>query len=462
MAVFVREPGAIGKAGQAGGEVNTAYIYLISAVAAVGGLLFGFDTAVINGGIVFLKAHFQLTQFQTEIAASSLLFGCIIGAGTAGFLSDRFGRRTVLMLAALLFLFSAVGAALPRTLSEFIAARFLGGLAIGIASLLSPLYIAEIAPAAIRGRLVTLNQMAIVTGILCSYIVNWTLADFGPNNWRWMFAVAGVPSLFFLLALFAVPESPRWLIKHGRYREGLAVLKRICGIQEAERQAEEIQTGLEEEQGSLRLLFSAVLRRPLTIAVVLAVLQQITGINTILYYGSLIMTEQAGQQSANVALAANVVIGIVNLLATVIALLIIDRAGRKALLLFASAGMGLSLGILGIVFHFWQDPGLLVLVPILAYVACFGVGMGAVVWVLMSELFPTRVRGRAMSVATVSLWMACFLITLTFLSLVEAITAAGAFWVYASMCIITLFFVWHFCPETKGKTLEEIEKWWLK
>jgi sugar porter (SP) family MFS transporter len=366
------------------------------------------------------------------------------------------------MLAAVLFLLSAVGAALPRTLSEFVAARFLGGLAIGIASLLSPLYIAEIAPAHIRGRLVTLNQMAIVTGILCSYVVNWSLADFGPNNWRWMFAAAGLPSLLFLLALFAVPESPRWLIKQGRLKEGLAVLQRICGKRQAERQAQEIKTALEEEEGTWRLLFSAVLRRPLMIAVVLAILQQITGINTILYYGSLIMTEQAGQQSANVALGANVVIGVVNLLATIVALAIIDRVGRKALLLVASAGMGLSLGILGIVFHFWQNPGLLVLVPILTYVACFGVGMGAVVWVLMSELFPTRVRGRAMSVATVSLWIACFLITLTFLSLVEAITAAGAFWLYASMCVVTLFFVRHFCPETKGQTLEEIEKWWIK
>jgi sugar porter (SP) family MFS transporter len=462
MAVFVREPGTTGRAGQAGDELNTGYIYIISIIAAVGGLLFGFDTAVINGGIVFLKAHFQLTQFQTEIAASSLLFGCILGAAAAGSLSDRFGRRRILMLAAVLFLLSAVGAALPRTLSEFVAARFLGGLAIGIASLLSPLYIAEIAPAHIRGRLVTLNQMAIVTGILCSYVVNWSLADFGPNNWRWMFAAAGLPSLLFLLALFAVPESPRWLIKQGRLKEGLAVLQRICGKRQAERQAQEIKTALEEEEGTWRLLFSAVLRRPLMIAVVLAILQQITGINTILYYGSLIMTEQAGQQSANVALGANVVIGVVNLLATIVALAIIDRVGRKALLLVASAGMGLSLGILGIVFHFWQNPGLLVLVPILTYVACFGVGMGAVVWVLMSELFPTRVRGRAMSVATVSLWIACFLITLTFLSLVEAITAAGAFWLYASMCVVTLFFVRHFCPETKGQTLEEIEKWWIK
>jgi sugar porter (SP) family MFS transporter len=462
VAVFVREPGTSGKAARGAGEFNTRYIYLISGVAAVGGLLFGYDTAVINGGIVFLKAHFQLTQFQTEIAASSLLLGCILGAGAAGFLSDRLGRKRILMLAAVLFLLSAVGAALPRTLSEFIVARFLGGVAIGIASLLSPLYIAEIAPADIRGRLVTLNQMAIVTGILCSYVVNWSLADIGVNNWRWMFAVAGLPSFLFLLALFAVPESPRWLIKQGRYKEGLSVLSRICGNQEAGRQAEEIKTSLEDEKGSWRLLFSALLRRPLLIAVVLAILQQITGINTILYYGSLIMTEQAGQQSANVALAANVVIGIVNLLATIVALVIIDRVGRKALLLVASAGMGLSLGILGIVFHYWQAPGLLVLVPILAYVACFGVGMGAVVWVLMSELFPTKVRGRAMSVATVSLWVACFLITLTFLSLVEAITAAGAFWLYASMCVVTFFFVWHFCPETKGKTLEQIERGWLK
>ncbi len=437
------------------------FVYLVSMVAALGGFLFGFDIAIINGAIVFLKSQFRLTDWQTEVAAGSLLLGCAFGAAAAGALSDRLGRRRILLVSAVVFALSAVAAALPRDLTEFVAARFAGGLAIGVASLLAPLYIAEISPADIRGRLVSLNQMAIVVGILCAYLASWLLADLGATSWRWMFAVAAAPSALFGFSLLRVPESPRWLVKEGRHSEALRVLERVSGRQQALAQMEEIRGAIAEESGSLRQLLEPGMRRPLTIAVALAILQQITGVNTILFYGSLIFTEQVGQNSASSALLANVVIGLTNLLCTIVALVAIDRLGRKPLLLSAAGGMGLSLAVLGTAFYLRPTGAMLILGIILCYVACFAVGMGPGVWVVMSELFPTRIRGRAMAIATVTLWLACLLLTLTFLSLVRVLGAAGAFWLYGVVCAFTFFFIWRVVPETKGQTLEQIERSWI-
>lgn len=436
-------------------------MYLVSTVAALGGLLFGFDTAVVNGAIVFLRREFQLTELQTEIAAASLLLGCVLGAAAGGGLSDRFGRKKLLLAAAALFLISSLGAALPRNLLEFVAARFLGGLAIGAASMICPMYIAEISPAAIRGRLVTLNQLAIVVGILCAFLVNWQLAGLGSNSWRWMFAVAGAPSIVFLLSLLAVPESPRWLTRNGRAAEAEGVLARLNG---AERAAQEIigirRTIEEEEAGSWRDLFRPPLRRPVWIAILLAVFSQVTGINTILYYGAVIFTEQVKTGGAQAALWANVIIGAVNFAGTIVAIALLDRVGRKPLLMFAAGGMAACLGVLASVFRIVPLPAAVVLPLILGYVACFAVGLGPGTWLLMSELFPTSVRGRAMSVATIALWVACLFITLTFLSLVSAVGASGAFGIYGALCVVTLLFLWRWVPETKGRTLEEIEKSW--
>jgi sugar porter (SP) family MFS transporter len=436
-----------------------AYTYRISIVAAIGGLLFGFDTAIINGAIVFLKRQFSWSEIQTEIAASSLLLGCVIGASVAGVLSDRFGRRRILLLSAAIFAVSSVATALPNSLGLFCAARMVAGTAIGIASLLCPLYIAEVSPAGIRGILVGLNQLAIVTGIMISYLVGWALSSLGPESWRWMFASAALPSILFYLALFWVPESPRWLAKEQRYGEALTVLGRL-GEFDAGGRLEEIKAAIAEEGGSLAQLFQPGLRLPLIIGITLAIFQQITGINTILYYGSIIFTEQAGAQSASAALWANVVIGAVNVVCTIASLFIIDRLGRKTLLMIASGGMGISLAILGLIFLLQPSAGSLVLALILCYVGFFSVGMGPTVWVVIAELFPTRIRGRAMSIATISLWVACMFITLTFLSLVKAISVSGAFWCYALMCVFTFVFVWRYTPETKGKTLEEIERNW--
>ena len=435
-------------------------VFLISSVAALGGFLFGFDIAIINGAIVFLKQQFALSDFQTEIAASSLLAGCVAGASVAGTLSDRFGRRFMLRISAAIFALSAIGAALPRSLGEFAAARLAGGVAIGVASMLSPLYIAEVSPARIRGRLVAMNQFAIVSGILCAYFVSWLLSGLGVVSWRWMFASMAIPSLLFLLSLLAVPESPRWLIKEGRVGEGLAVLTRLKGEREARAEAAQIERAVAEEGGSLAQLFQPGLRRPLIIAVALAILQQFTGVNTILFYGSVVFTEQVRNHSASAALWANVIVGAVNFLCTILAVAIVDRVGRKPLLLIASAGMGTSLLLLGAAFRFAPSAAGLLLGLILAFVSFFAIGMGPVVWVLMSELFPTRIRGRAMSISTVSLWIACTLLTLTFLTLVKLLTVSGAFWLYAAICFFTVGFVWTMTPETKGRTLEEIEAWW--
>jgi len=437
---------------------STGYVYLIAAVAALGGLLFGFDTAIINGALVFLKKDFGLSDSQTELAASSILFGAVVGAAIAGWLTDRYGRRRLLFGAALLFTLSAVAAALPRTLTEFVVARLAGGIAIGVASLVVPLYIAEIAPARIRGKLVTLNQLAIVSGILLAYVASYYLAGLGLASWRWMFAAAAVPSLLFMLTLLLVPESPRWLLGRSRDAEALGTLTRLNGPAAAAIEAAEIQAALADEQGEAASLSQPRLRRPLRIAVVLAVLQQITGINTILYYGSIIFTEHSGQ-SASSAIGANALIGGINFAGTVVALFVIDRVGRKPLLLFASGGMALALGALVVGLQLGA-PGPWLLGLIMLYVACFAVGLGPGVWVVITEIFPNAVRGRAASLATVALWVACTLISFTFLSLVKAAGLAGAFGLYAILSALTFGFVWRAVPETKGRTLEEIEQGW--
>jgi sugar porter (SP) family MFS transporter len=455
--VRLPETGRQSVGGAASGAPLNGYSIRIAAVAALSGLLFGFDTAIINGAILFLRRHFGWTEVETEVAAGSLLAGCALGAGVAGMLSDRFGRRRVLFLSALLFAFSSIATALPATLGQFVAARVVAGIAIGIASMLAPLYIAEVSPASIRGRLVGMNQLAIVTGILLSYLAGWALSGLGDQSWRWMFAVASIPSLLFLVALFSVPESPRWLVKEGRREEAARVLARLG---EPKARLRQIELVIAEESGSMRQLLGPELRRPLLIGITLAILQQVTGINTVLYYGSIIFTEQAGAADTSAALWANVLVGLMNLVFTVIALVTIDRLGRKVLLITAAAGMGVSLVALGFALAAVPVAPGPVLALVLSYVSFFSFGMGPGVWVVMSELFPTRIRGRAMSVATVALWLACLVITLTFLSLVKAFTASGAFRIYALLCAVAVYFVWRVMPETKGKNLEEIEQQW--
>lgn len=437
-----------------------AYAWLVCGVAAIAGLLFGFDIAVINGAIVFLRAQFHLTDFATELAVSFLLIGCIVGAAIAGWLSDRYGRKRVLSCAALLFALSSLGAALPRTFVQFGVARFIGGIAIGIASMLAPLYIAEVSPARIRGRLVSLNQMAIVTGILLAYVVNWALSFAGAASWRWMFAAAVIPSLGLFVGVFFVPESPRWLMEKGRETDAQSVLARVEGAERAESQVVIIREALQQESGTLGDLLAPALRRPLFLVVALSILQQITGINTVLFYGSVIWERELGGHNYSAAIGANATIGIVNFVVTIFALWLIERSGRRPLLMFSSGCMAVCQLMLGLAFLLTGPPAVLVLSAMLLCVAAFAIGLGPVTWTLMAELFPTRIRGRAMSVANMALWIASFALTFTFLSLAHAITITGAFCLYSFLCVITFLLVWRVAPETKGKTLEEIEALW--
>lgn len=443
---------------------GTAYVALLAGVAALGGLLFGYDTAVISGAIGYIQTHFALDSVMKGWAASSALLGCVMGAAVAGTLSDRFGRKKILLLTAVLFALSAIGSAFPRTLWQLVTARIVGGVGVGMAAMLSPIYIAEVAPARIRGRLVSINQFAIIAGMLVVYFVNSQIAGSSGNEWnvttgwRWMFGSETLPAALFLFLLLLVPESPRWLAKQNRTEQALRILTRIGGSEHARQEIKEVQQTLNLEKESVGQLFQPAMRAPLILAVGLAVLQQITGINTVLYYAPEIF-KSTGLQAAQ-AIGDTVLVGVVNLLFTIVAILIVDRVGRRPLLLVGSAGMGLSLVLMAAAIMLQQEPGLWVLLFMLCYVAAFAVAMGPVVWVVISEVLPNRTRGRAMSLATVCLWLACFAVSQTFPFLLEKL-GGGAFFIYAIMCVLAFIFVRAMVPETKGRSLEEIEKSWL-
>ena len=445
---------------QQGGKTSL-FVILVAASAATAGLLFGYDTAVINGALVYLRAEFHLTSVKTELVATVLLWGCAVGAALAGWASDRFGRRVVLFAAGLLFCVSALGAAFPSQLWQLIAARVLGGIAIGSASLIVPLYIAEIAPARVRGRLLTLNQLAIVTGILIAFVSNYGLARLTHGSWRWMFGLGAVPAVALCVSLLWIPESPRWLLQRGKRERARATLQQISPGIEVESALNEIAESLTEEVGTYRELLGHALRKPLVLTVMLAIIQQVTGINTVLYYGAIVFAEHGGA-SASQAIGMNVMVGVVNLLFTVVALLMIDRLGRRPLLLTATGGMGLCLLVFAAMLHYLPGRSALLLVPVLGYVACFAFGLGTGVWVCLAELFPNRIRGRAMSIATMVLWISVSCVTATFLSLIKIFTASGVFLGYALLCAASFVYIFLRLPETKNRTLEEIEIMWLK
>ncbi|GAB6185280.1 sugar porter family MFS transporter [Thermopirellula anaerolimosa] len=445
-------------------EGSLPYILLLTVVAALGGLLFGYDTAVIAGAIDYLQEKFALSPGMKGWTTSNILLGCAVGAAFAGPLSDAFGRKRILILAAVLFAISAVWSAVPNTLTEFIFARFLGGLAVGAAAIVSPLYIAEISPPHLRGRLVALQQIAIISGMVVVSIVNWIIALQGDHawnvetGWRWMFGSETLPALLFLLCLLVVPESPRWLLKRGRETDALYVLTRLGGKLRAAWEAADIRRTIAEETGRLDELLRPGYRRLLVIAVILAILQQVTGINAIVYYTPTIFRSSGSTDAW--ALFWTIITQAVNLGFTLIAIAIVDRLGRRPLLLLTSAAMGVSLVLLGAAFYAGL-PQLWVVAFVLLYMASFAVGMGPVVWVVLAEIFPTRTRGLAMGIATVALWLADFLITQTAPMMYAAWGPAFAFWSYAVMCAACLVFVSAFLPETKGKTLEEIERMFL-
>ena len=457
-------------------EGSLFYVARVCFVATIGGLLFGFDTAVISGTIPFITKYFSLSDAMLGWTVSSLLVGAVLGAGFAGTASDRFGRKKVLLLCAVLLTISAVCAAIPRTLTGLILARFIGGLGVGAASMLSPMYIAEIAPARIRGRLVSLNQLAIVIGILLAFFADYRLKDIPDGvlkfqvlsfpfelpsaNWRWMFGSQSLGAVLFFVFLFFVPESPRWLAKQKREAEAAAILTKVGGADHAKAELSEIKEALGQEQDSLAMMLQPGMKLALVIGIVLAVLQQVTGINVVMYYAPVIFAK-AGS-SVDSSLLQAVAVGVTNLIFTLVAVWGVDRFGRKVLLLAGSSGMGVFLALLSGAFHYGKLEGPWVLLCVLGYVACFCVSLGPVVWVMISEIFPNRVRGRAMSIATVCLWIACFLVSQTFPIMLKNLAGAATFGIYAMMCAVTFVFVFWMVPETKGKTLEEIEKHWLR
>ncbi|MGA2624775.1 MAG: sugar porter family MFS transporter [Bacteroidota bacterium] len=452
-------------------ESGAAYVLLVTFAAALGGLLFGYDTAVIAGAIGFLQAHFSLDATMKGWAAACALLGCILGVSFAGSFSDRLGRRKTLVLAGILFLLSAVGTALADGFSVFVLFRVLGGVGIGIASMASPMYIAEITPARIRGRMVSVNQFAIVSGMLIIYFVNYFIALRGDEawdvatGWRWMFASGVVPSAIFLLSLLFVPESPRWLVERRQVEKARRILTRVGGGAFAERELTAIEESLAQEQASLSQLFEPGLRRTLVIGVTLAILQQVTGINVFLYYAPEIFKKLGSDVDA--ALMQTIVVGAVNLSFTVIAIWTVDRLGRRPLMIIGSLGMCFSLLAMGLVaqlqaISFWA------LVFILTYTACFALSVGPVTWVLLSEIFPTKIRGRALSVATFCLWSANFVVSQSFPMmdenqwLVTRFNHGFPFYVYGFFCLVLMGLIWRVVPETKGRSLEEIEVSWRK
>jgi MFS family permease len=566
-----------------GAPGSFVFLLVICSVAALGGLLFGFDTAVISGSEVLFTREFGLSPEQEGWVVGSAIVGCFWGALAAGVLSDRFGRKKVLLVAAVCFTVSAVWCGLARSARDLVAARLIGGLGIGVASLVSPLYIAEISPPRLRGRLVALQQLAIVLGILAAFFSNslvlqTSLAD--GAKWRWMLALGAFPAMLFLVLILPIPESPRWLTKQGRADQAQAILSRVAGSAEAEREMRLITEAIAHEGGSVLDLLKPGLRRALVVGVSLAVLTQVTGINAMMYYGPKVF-ETAGF-GLRAAYWCSVLVGVTNLIFTLLSMAVVDRLGRKPLLQIGATCMGLALYAVGFSFatsslfteRDIRDPAALVarvraaadpvsaalraqlsqdtnevwarlaapettpkelravlvgalnrllthptlytpelrswirlspttaalgaqrpggeqrarlnrmlledtypealtrkryhrglngwemLVGVLAYVASFAFSMGVVGWVVISEIYPTRTRGRAMAVATAAVWAACYLVSQTFPTLLARLGSAATFWLYGAMCVVALVFVTRCVPETKGKSLEEIEKQW--
>lgn len=438
-------------------QASRLYPILITLVAALGGLLFGYDTAVIAGAIGFLQEHFSLSAAESGWAASSALAGCVVGAAFAGVVGDRLGRRMILLVSAALFLISAIGSALAPTLAVLVLFRIIAGIGIGAASMTSPLYIAEIAPATWRGRLVGLNQFAIVTGMLLIYFVNYRIALAGSAawdltmGWRWMFASGALPAALLLGLLFIVPETPHFLVAHGRLAEAEKVLQRTGGAIVAEK----VESAVPLNRGPML--------RVLAIGMTLAVLQQITGINVFLYYAPQIFSHVT--HNTNSALFQTIIVGAVNLLFTAVAMALVDRAGRKPLLIGGSLGMGLCLIAMGRA-SLLSTMGPSLLLFVVGYIACFALSVGPVTWVILSEIFPMVVRSRAIAIATMALWFANFAVSQTFpmldqsKALIQKFHHAFPFFFYAAFCVIEALFVWRFIPETKDRSLEEIGASW--
>ncbi|MBV4412844.1 sugar porter family MFS transporter [Enterobacteriaceae bacterium YMB-R22] len=438
-------------------------VLLIAVVTAVGGFLFGFDNGSISGSVGFLQSKFELDADGIGWVTSSIIVGCIIGVALAGPLSDATGRKKVLLLTALIFIFGVLGEALATSPEMLVWFRIIVGIGIGIETTIAPLYIAEVSPAHIRGRLVSLNQLFNCIGNLAIFSVSAIIASCASKmwnieyGWRVIFASGILPAILFLMLLVWVPESPRWLVRKGRTEQGLDILRKINSDEATAReQLEAIKHTLQNENTSrLRELFSPRLRRALIIGFCVALFQQITGINAIFYYAPEIF-KTAGMNISG-AMSFTVLIGMTLVIATLVSMWVIDKVGRRSLLIFGSAGMAVTLSCTGILFRASETQTMLLLICILAYVAIFAVSYGTVAWVVISEIFPGHVRGIAVSIATFALWGGNFFVSRFFPVLVGNISAANTFFIFAGISVIAFIFVVAMVPETKGKTLEEIE-----
>lgn len=445
-------------------EIRRTYVYVISAIAAMGGFLFGYDLDVIIGALIFLQKQFLLDPKQTGFAVSCASIGCIIGPLFGGPTADRLGRKKTLLVTALIFSVGTIGTVFPRTIAQFDFFRIVGGVGIGLASVTSPMYIAEIAPARLRGRLVTVNQLAIVVGALSSIIISYFLSHSG--NWRAMFAYELVPVLLFLVGLFFVPESPRWLLEKKRVEEARRVLEKIYLSASAVEQEMEVmlQAGL-EEVGTFAELLRPGIRKALLIAAALAIFQQMTGASPLTFYLPIIF-QQAGFKSASDAIFQTVLLNIWDVFCTILAMWLVERLGRRPLLLIGITGMGCSLTLVGFFFA-RHATGEIVVAVMMLCIGFYIISLAPLAWLIMSEIFPTRLRGKAMAVASIFLWAATFagaqiLPVLSDFMQRHFSSIAGVFWTFAVVCIIALVFCWHMVPETKGRSLEEIGRSWTQ
>ncbi|GAB0521618.1 D-xylose transporter XylE [Escherichia coli] len=475
-------------------QYNSSYIFSITLVATLGGLLFGYDTAVISGTVESLNTVFVAPQNLSESAANSLLgfcvasalIGCIIGGALGGYCSNRFGRRDSLKIAAVLFFISGVGSAWPELgftsinpdntvpvylagyVPEFVIYRIIGGIGVGLASMLSPMYIAELAPAHIRGKLVSFNQFAIIFGQLLVYCVNYFIARSGDaswlntDGWRYMFASECIPALLFLMLLYTVPESPRWLMSRGKQEQAEGILRKIMGNTLATQAVQEIKHSLDHgrKTGGRLLMFGVGV---IVIGVMLSIFQQFVGINVVLYYAPEVFKTLGA--STDIALLQTIIVGVINLTFTVLAIMTVDKFGRKPLQIIGALGMAIGMFSLGTAFY-TQAPGIVALLSMLFYVAAFAMSWGPVCWVLLSEIFPNAIRGKALAIAVAAQWLANYFVSWTFPMmdknswLVAHFHNGFSYWIYGCMGVLAALFMWKFVPETKGKTLEGLEALW--
>jgi SP family arabinose:H+ symporter-like MFS transporter len=441
------------------GRLNLWYLTFLACTAALGGLLFGFDIAIITGAGPFLTQQFALSDISLGFAFSSLLFGCIIGSFLAGRLTDQYGRKRMLVWVALLFAATSIATAMAPSFAFFVSARFLGGLAVGGVSLLSPMYVAEVSPASIRGRMGTFYQLSIIIGILISYGINYLLRNTGVNNWRWMFLTGVAPSMVFLILVAVAPETPRFLVRIGKTEEAFAVLERIAGAESAQQEIFAITGVMHGERQSWRGLLKPGVRRAITVSAFLAVLIHFSGVNTIVDYAPAIF--QSAGWNIDTALISTFLVGVTEFVFTLVAFWVIDRYGRKPLYIVGSTGMALTLTCLSVAVAAGQFHGELVLVLILTYLAFFASCVGPVFWTLVPEIFPNNVRGLAMIVPVLLQWVANAVVVLVFPFAFHQIGKVVTFGFLAVVALSQAIFTWRFVPETRNKTLEEIEGFWV-